>query len=119
MISKCCNVMQSFSKWVSCIWTQVSLTILGILKRSMNSYIYEIKIMEKNILPLLLNKILFFLTSKVSEKKINCCNLGDKKFWDRKKTKPTKMTNKKKKILIIIFFIVHYTMIFNFGIQLN
>lgn len=66
------------------------------------SYIYEIKIMGRNILTLPFNKILFFLTSQASKNRRNCCNLGEGKFWGKKKTneKNTKKTNNQWKIFL-------------------
>lgn len=59
-----------------------------------------------SILPLYftsLSKILFCLTSQVSKKKTNYCNLSERKFWERKKKKNKKTNNSKKKI-----FFDHY-----------
>lgn len=66
-----------------------------------SSYIYEIKIMRRNILPLSLNEILFCLTSQASKRKTNCCNLAERKFWERRKIQQNKQTTKK-------LFLGHY-----------
>lgn len=107
MMSKCCNVLQSFSKWVLCIYTQVSL-IPGILEHNINSsYIYEIKIMGRNILPLPLNKVLLCLTAQVSKKKTNSAIQVKENFG--KAEKPKKTNNQSKNISWSLSFALSIT----------